>query len=179
MNWNAPVRWGIIGGLTSIIITLLVDLISPVTFAATWFGFLLIGLSLFFMIWGGLNFRKENGNEITFVQSLGAVFLIAIISLVLSITFSYVLYNFIDTDLGEIVKQATRIKMDSWLENASDEVREQAFERLEKEGGSFTLKQAGMALGMGAIMNGIISLIVAAFVKRNPDKAQAAENVAE
>lgn len=171
MNWNAPIRWGLIGGLVSVVISVLIYIISPSSFASMWLGLVILGLALFFMIWGGVAFRRENNDEITFLQALGAVLIIGVIISLLSTIFSYILFNFIDTDLAELIKQKVMENTTEMMEKfgATDEDIEKALEKIEEENFQFGLKEYAIRFLQGMGFYAVMGLIVAAFVKRNPE----------
>lgn len=171
MNWSEPVRWGFIGGLVSVVISVLVYIISPASFASMWLGLFMLGLALFFMIWGGVAFRRENNDEITFFQALGAVLIVGVIVSLLGTIFSYILFNFIDTDLAELIKQKVIENTTEMMEKfgATDDDIEKALDKIEEESFQFGLKEYVIRFLQGMGFYVVIGLIVAAFVKRNPE----------
>ena len=96
MNWNPAIKWGVVGGLVSVILTLLIYFISPSSLASFSLIFVFLLVSLFFLIWGGIDSRKANNDEISFVEALMATIIIALISSFIGTLFSYILMNYID-----------------------------------------------------------------------------------
>ena len=60
------IRWGLIWGVVSIIIALLVYIVDITLFVKWWFGLLLLGISVAYVIYAGINYRQSVGNHIKF-----------------------------------------------------------------------------------------------------------------
>lgn len=171
MNWNAPIRWGLIGGLATIIASILIYIISPASFASMSLMFGMLMFVVFFMVWGGVSFRRENNNSITFWQAFGAVLIIAAIVQLLSSGFSYILSNFIDTGLADLIKQKVIENTTEMMEkfNTPDDKIDEAIAQIEEQDFHFGLKEYAVRFMQGMGFYVVLGLIVAAFIKR-PDK---------
>ncbi|HEY0261882.1 MAG TPA: DUF4199 domain-containing protein, partial [Chitinophagales bacterium] len=175
MNWNIPIRWGLISGLASVILSILIYITTPESFASMWFGFLGLGIALFFMIWGGVSFRRENNNHISFVQALGAVLIIGAISSLLTSLFSYILFNFIDVNLADLLKQKVIENTTEMLEkfNTPEDATEAALDKIKEQDFHFGLKEFAIRYLQGLGFYAVLGAIVSAFIKRPDEKAVA------
>lgn len=171
MNWNTPIRWGLIGGLADIILTVVIYIVSPSVFAEFKFIIASILFAVFFMVWGGVTFRRENNNEISYWQAFGAVLLVAVIFNFSGILFSYILMNYIDTQLPELIMQAVINNTTEMMEQfgAPDAEIEKALSQIEQSDTSFGLKKHITNFLWMSAFYAAIGLVVAAFIKRNPD----------
>ncbi len=89
MNWNPAIKWGIIGGLVSIILTMLIYFHFAVILGIVFNLFLFFFWFLYSFLFEGIDFRKANNDEISFVEALMATLIIAMISSFIGTFFSY------------------------------------------------------------------------------------------
>lgn len=173
MNFATPVKYGAIGGAVLVIITLVMYLIHPAFFASFMSMALFIPV-IFFMVWGGITYRNELGNEISFGRVFLAVFIIAALTLLLSTLFTYVLMNYIDPELPIMIKRQvinnTRDMMERF--NVPDEEIEKGLANVEAEDFRPTpLKTFYRYAGsVGAF--GVVGLLISVFIARNPNKVR-------
>ncbi|MBP6516733.1 MAG: DUF4199 domain-containing protein [Chitinophagales bacterium] len=177
MNWNPAIKWGIIGGLVSIILTMLIYFVSPSSLASFSLIFVFLLVSLFFLIWGGIDFRKANNDEISFVDALMATLIIAMISSLIGTLFSYILMNFIDPQLPEIIKQKVIENTVEMMEkfNTPDDKIEEAIDGIRSQNFSGGIKDYALKFANSMLMNAVFCLIVSAFIKRNTNKIKLPE----
>ena len=177
MNWNPAIKWGVVGGLVSVILTLLIYFISPSSLASFSLIFVFLLVSLFFLIWGGIDFRKANNDEISFVEALMATIIIALISSFIGTLFSYILMNYIDPQLPELIKQKVIENTVAMMEkfNTPDDKIDEAIENIKSQSFSGGISDYALKFANSMIMNTIFCLIVAAFIKRNPNKIKLQE----
>jgi Na+/H+-dicarboxylate symporter len=173
MNFATPIKYGAIGGAVLVTITLLMYLVYP-TFFASFMSTALFLPVVFVMIWGGITYRTELGNEVSFGKVFLAVFIIAAVTLLLSTLFTYVLMNYIDPDLPIMIKRKvidnTREMMEKF--NVPDEDIEKGLANVEAEDFRPTplktfYRYAGSLGGFG-----IVALIISVFISRNPDRVR-------
>jgi len=164
-----PVIWrfGLMTGLVNILYVLLLYLINPIMIISTW-GWLAPVFTIVMLVLAGLNVRTLFGGAINFKKALKVVFLTYVISALLLSFFYYSLYNFIDTELGEILKQEAIENIDKLTITfgGSDEVVDRAMEELEKQEFTPTLGQTALNFLYSCIFGIIISLIIAAIIKK-------------
>jgi hypothetical protein len=171
MNYKSPIQWGIVGGLISIVLSLLVYFVSPTSFASFKLVFVFVLLAIFLMIWGGINFRRDNHNTVSFVQAFIAVLIVGIIMSLISSVFSYILTTFIDPDLSELIKQKTIENTTEMMEKLGtpEDQLDEAIDKIRETNFNFGIKEYFFRFLQGSIMYVIFALIIAIFVKRNPD----------
>lgn len=160
------IKFGVIYGVVSIIISLIIYLIKPALFANLWLPFLLLLIPIFFMAQAISGAKVANEGYIdfgaAFVQGLGTAFIGTVISMV----FTYILYNFIDTNLEEFVKSELIVNL-SGLEELVGEVQ---FDRSVEDIESKDMASIGATIQNilgGTLFGAIIALIVAAIMKKN------------
>lgn len=165
---NPGIINGIYLGLVLIAVTFAVYFIAPKFFIAG-FGFAFSGITLLFyilfMVKAGNTFKAENEGYAEFGQILLCAFLTAFIGGMMYTLFYYILGNYIDPELPQMLME----EMMTSFENSSfmdpdqlDDMREQ----LEKQSNpSFGDTMVGSL--MGVLVGFIISLIIAA-IQKNP-----------
>ncbi len=167
-------KWGAIGGLVVVILSFLIYFVSPDSFAASWLAITFLLIAMFFMIWGGLAFRKENNNEISYLNALFAVLIIAAVLSLISTVFSYVLSNFIDPELPELIKQKAIENTQAMMEkfNTPDDKIEEVIDQMKEQDFNFGILEYGKRFLWGMLMYLVLGALIALFVKRNPEKAE-------
>ena len=163
------IRWGLIWGVVSIIIALLVYIVDITLFVKWWFGLLLLGISVAYVIYAGINYRQSVGNHIKFGKAWIHSFVTLAIAGLLGTLFNIALFGFIDPDAAETLKEATVQMSVDMAESfgatgaALDQAEAQAREQAE---GQYTLVGSFKQYGWGLLMYAIFSLIVGAIVKK-------------
>lgn len=177
MNWNPAIKWGVIGGLVSVILSMLIYFISPTSLASFSLIFVFLLVSLFFLIWGGIDFRKANNDEISFVDALMATLILALISSLIGTIFSYILMNYIDPQLPELIKQKVIENTVAMMEkfNTPDDKIDEAIENIKSQSFSGGIKDYALKFANSMLMNTVFCLIVSAFIKRNTNKIKLPE----
>jgi amino acid transporter len=175
MVWNTPLKWGAIGGLVVVIISFIIYFISPTSFASSMLAMVFLLIAMFFMIWGGLAFRKENNNEISYLNALFAVLIIAAVLSLISTMFSYVLTSFIDPELPELIKQKAIENTQAMMEkfNTPDDKIEEVIDQMKEQDFNFGIVEYGKRFLWGMLMYAVMGALIALFIKRNPDKIEA------
>ncbi len=167
---KAGIRSGLILGAISIIILLLLYLVNASLMANMWVGFGLIGLSLVLVIVFGLNYRKQIGGFIKFKNAFIFSMVLLVISGLVSQTFNYVLFNFIDPELVEVVTDAAIENTESIMERfgaAQDDIDE-ALERTEEQMATqYTIGGVAKGYFYSLFFYLIIALIAGAIVKKS------------
>jgi parvulin-like peptidyl-prolyl isomerase len=172
MNWSATLRWGLVGGLLTVILSLLIYFISPDSFASLWVVAMFFLAAMFFMIWGGIDFRKENNNQISYLHALAAVMIIAAIISLMSTLFSYVLTTYIDPQLSDLIKQKVVQNTTEMMEKmgATDDKIDEAIDSIKNQDFNFGVKQYLSRYAQGLLFYLFFGFLIALFVKRNPDQ---------
>jgi hypothetical protein len=165
------VKSGLLLGVISIAITMLVYVIDTELMVKWWFGLLSLGLSIFLVSYFGIKYRKEEaGGFLSFGKAYVYSFTVIVVSAIVSTLFTFLLYSVIDPDLPQVLADASyeqSLEMmrsfgadpDSMDDDALDKIREQADNQF---------SSAGRAKGLIWILVGsvIISLITGAIIKK-------------
>lgn len=97
------IKWGIILGLISIILTLVYYLIDITLLVESWVGLVSFALGIAVLIYAGRDFRSKLGGYMSFKEAFLHAFVILVVSNFLSILFNILLYNVIDPDIVPIL----------------------------------------------------------------------------
>ena len=168
---NAGVKNGLIYGVLSIILTLVMYMVNP-KLMMDWKVSLLVGfgVSLFFMINAAREEKSLNDGILTYGEALKTTFTVLAVGGILGTIFAYILFNFIDPSLNDMMQQnivETTESMMKWL-GAPEEEIDKAIEKLEENPASFTPGTAALQYIQMLFLGLIYALIVSAFVKKNP-----------
>jgi hypothetical protein len=155
--------YGAILGFVSVFLSLVFYFIGLATESWTDWVNMLIGLAL--LVYLMIHYRKEYlGGYASFGQIFIMVLVSAgIIAMIISVLYTYILHTYIDPGLLDQIKIAAEEKIAS-NPRMSESMHDGVFESLENRMTvSYMIK---MALIFGPVVNAIIGLIVAAFVKK-------------
>lgn len=159
------IKHGIFYGLFSIILTLVIYLVDPTIFGEFWFSFLMMPIPIIFMVLAVRDEKRADDGYIlfgnAFLQSLGVV----IIGYLISGVFSYLLYNFIDPGLEDVIKGSIIENMESFEDMMPEEAYEKMIEDMENRHFA-DLKSIGLGLVSMIMIGGIFALIIAAIMKK-------------
>lgn len=158
----AGMTYGLYLGVISVVFTLIAYFAGMV--GEDFVGWISFAISIAFVCWAMINFRdKQNGGYLAYGQGVGLGFMTFFIAGIISATFSYVLYQFIDPGLVEQLVQKS-------LEEAvqKNPQIESNLEMAEKSIRWFVNPPvlAIMLVVLSAIGGIIISLILAAIFKK-------------
>jgi hypothetical protein len=112
--------------------------------------------------------KSENDGYLEFKEALKISFGVLVASSLVTSIFSYLLYNYIDHPFGERMVQLTMEKTQQFMEKMG--TPEEAIDKAMKDvtfENLFSLKKVFQGFMFGCILNFIISLIVAAIMKKN------------
>jgi hypothetical protein len=160
-----PMRMGLIIALFKVILST----IGYKFYAGSWgmsVMFMVIGLAIgiILFIQTGKMQRKEMGGYIDIKQAFQAIFVAALIAVILSVVYDYIYMKFLDPGMSERIREATMATMEKW--GAPQESIDQ-FEKSMDAQESLKLSKQFMGLLTAIIFNGILSFICAAVVKKN------------
>ncbi len=165
--WKPALIYGAIIGFVSILFGVIFYIMGLAT--KNWTSWISTLITLAVLIYCLVSYRKEYlGGFATFGQIFLMALVVGIISTILNMVYTYVLMGVIDTELIERMKLVAeeRIMNNPRIpENVYDTV----LERLDR---SMTLKRI-MIMGSvaGVVMNAVIGLIAAAFIKKEDTPA--------
>jgi len=166
-NTNYGVTYGLIGGLVICIVSLIqylggIDMyLSPV-------GYVSYLVVITMAVLAALKLRRSNEGFLEFSQALKVTFTVFALALLLQTLFTYVLFNFIDTDFKDAVSQEIMNKTEQMMKNfgASDSQIEEALES-ERNKDQFSLGRVLLGYAVTCIVSFIFCLLIAVIVKKS------------
>lgn len=169
---NPGVQNGVFLGLILIVYNLVAWFINPdLLFNLTLAFIVSLALYVFFMWRAGNTEKIENGGYLTFKQSLKPTFLTYVVGSLIGVIFTYLLYNFIDPTLNDMMLEKSIEMAEKMVKmfGGNEEAVEQAIAEVEKKGASMTIGTIIQNYLVGLIFPGfVLALIVSAIVKKNP-----------
>jgi len=159
------------GGLS--LLTIIAYAVNLGLFVNTWFG---ISLMLVIIITGIISVAKvkqaQNGFA-TFKESFTAFFITTAVAILISSIVSFILFNVIDPEAANVLKEKTVEKTLELLEgfNTPNEIIAESIEKIEAQN-QYSLINILKSIAANLVIYSIIGLIVAAAMKKNnPDEA--------
>jgi len=165
--WKPALIYGAIVGFVGILIGLVFYFLNMAT--DSWTGYVTMAIGLAILVYCLVAYRNEYlGGFASFKQIFLMALVIGIISSIISAAYTYILYTVIDPGLIDKLRIATEEKIMS-NPRIPESMYDGLFEKMEAR---FTAaKMTTMALIWGPIVNAIIGLIIAAFVKKEETPA--------
>ncbi|HMG15066.1 MAG TPA: DUF4199 domain-containing protein [Saprospiraceae bacterium] len=166
---NTGVKWGLIGGALSVLISLLTYLIGPTMYIklGSWLGFISI---LVVLALAGREERKNHGGYISFQELLRPIFLTFVIILVISTLMQVIMMKLIDPGLADIIKQTTIEGMEKLKGLMGDEAFDKAMEDINAKDFSGSLRDTGLGLAFNILFGfGLCALYAVIMKRKNPD----------
>ncbi|ALM48403.1 hypothetical protein AMR72_05520 [Flavobacterium psychrophilum] len=161
-------NFGVILGIVSILITVIIYVTDPTKFVSIWVGLGIILMNLIFGIFVIAKTKQALGGFITFKEAFTVYFITMALASLISIIFMYLLFNFIDPSIKETIMVATTEMTVNMMKNMgvkTEEIRK-TVEAMREVDNFSILKQLQSYLG-GLLIHTIIGLIVAAVMKKN------------
>lgn len=160
--WKPALIYGVIVGVVGILLGLVVYFLNANT--TGWVSWVTIIISIAVLVYCLLAYRNEYlGGYASFGQIFLMGLVIGIISSILMMAYTYLLHTVIDPDLMEKLKLVYEERIMS-NRRIPESMYDDLFEKMEKR---MTVKRMTInALIFGTIFNAVISLIIAAFVKK-------------
>ena len=162
-------RHGMIYAIISILLTLLLYLAGPDFFASNMFMFsgLFLLIALIYPIVIVIQFRKQNGNEMTFKQGFLITFFTLAIAGLVTLAFGILLYNVIDKDYPVVLAEKINERTATMMQNfgmPEDQIQEQ----MEKSdaGEKFTIGGQVQGYLISLAVYAVLGLIIGAIFKR-------------
>ena len=165
--WKPALIYGAIVGFVGILIGLVFYFLNMST--DSWTGYVTMAIGIAILVYCLVSYRKEYlGGFASFKQIFLMALVIGVISSIISAVYTYVLYTVIDPGLLDklrIVAEEKIMNTPRIPESMYDDLFEKMEERLT------ATRMLTMALIWGPIVNAIIGLIIAAFVKKEETPA--------
>lgn len=165
----AGVRWGVVLGVISAIITLLIYVINPALMIKWWFGLGMLVVFLGLVVYGGISYRKDIGGYIDFGPAYLHGLMALIISGLIGTLMNMLLYYVIDPNLPAVLTEAALEQTRSMMEgfgapaDSIDDALEQARAQTE---GQFTMMGIMKQYFIGIIIYAVLALITGLIVRR-------------
>jgi hypothetical protein len=157
---------GLIAGLAMILLTTVLYLsgVSAYLGPAAYLGYAIL---LTMAIVAPLREKKAGGGYLEFRDALKAAFLVFVIALALQTLFSWVLMNYIDPAFRQAVEQVIMEKMEKFMlrMNMSQDKIDEALSK-DRGANQFSLSKSMIGLCVSYIVFFLISLVIAAIVKK-------------
>jgi hypothetical protein len=169
---NHGVQNGIFAGLVGVVLYLLYWFINPDLLFNMALGLVVgLGVYAYFMWRAGSATKADNSGYLTFKQALKPTFLTFVVGSLIAVIFTYLLYNFIDPTLNDLLQEKSIeiAEKAAKMFGADEEALEQIREQVEAKGVSMSIGQIIQQYLVGLIFPGfILALIVSAIIKKNP-----------
>ncbi len=161
---NIVLSKGAILGVIVVIFTFLLYFINPELLSKWWITSIPLLIYIYFMVDAVRAFKAQNEGYATFGQALLSSWLTAIVGGTIGMIFTYLLYNFIDPSLIEMMQQKSIEMVEGFAGNMSEEDYDKMIENMESQN-QFGL--SGQIIGWltASFVGLIISLIIAAITK--------------
>lgn len=167
------ITFGLIGGLISVLITLYAYLIDLSIFGSLWL--LLIIFVTYLVLYIALlsKTKKELNNVFSFKDAFTTFFISMVIGVVISTIFNMILFNIVDLELAEKVKQITMESTSSFMKKMGAPNSEviKAMKQIE-ETDNYSITKQIQGLLMNIVISSIFGLILAAIFKSKPQQEQ-------
>ena len=168
--WPTILRYGLIGGLVLVVYALLGNLLGFTKPSAGFVTLILSGMVVVILLYAGVMIaavRNHQANElggyISFGRAMMVAFMVGLIMAIIGILFNNVYANVIEPDFVTTLLDEAEAMYEEM--NMSAEQIQASLAQLE---GQYTLNGQIIGLGMGSVFGAIMSLIIAAVMKKNP-----------
>ncbi|MBK9735118.1 MAG: DUF4199 domain-containing protein [Saprospiraceae bacterium] len=165
---NHSIKNGLLSGSASIVFSLMLYLVNP-EFMITWGSYLGIFIVIYFMRKAIIDTKKDENGHITLGQAFKVSWLTYILGTVISTFFLYIMINYIDQSLVDILKNVqidTFEKTGNFLKMTEDMIQEQV--SIMEDTNPFGPSAIALSLPLSFLFPGaIISIIMAAIMKKN------------
>ncbi len=156
-------KYGLMAGVVAIVLSMILYLIEPHMYLK--FGSYITFLPMvYFMVQAALSERKINNGIISFKDAFKNSWVTYLIYGVITTIFAYILFNFIDPGLNDLIKETAIEAFEKMRSFLGDEATDKAIESLEN---SSTQNVANLSINFlfslivpGAMFAAIIALIV-------------------
>lgn len=167
------VTFGIILALFSILFTTSIYVIDLHLFLSWWIGIVAIVISIAIGVVLVSKTKKQLGGNITFKEAFTVYFIASLIGSLVSTIYNYVLFNFIDPQAKETLKEMTMKYTADMLEKfgAPAESVNQTMQKL-AETDNYSLGNLMFGFAISLVISAIIGLIIAAIFKSKSPSSQ-------
>jgi len=166
--WNYIMKYGLILGLSQIMITLIAYILGIEAMTSYWLSAIVLILIISVVIYSGVQWRKINGGYLSFSDAFFVMLFVYAAAGIVTLLFNFTLYNVINPELPAVMQEAIIDKTMESLEkyNAPEETVEETMMQLQNMKENFTISAMTISYFWSIIVEGVFSLIVAIFIKR-------------
>jgi len=169
------VKWGLYTGLALGVLTFLLYMIDIKLLVSGWVALVIYGLVITFMVLSARQERTEGGGYLSYGKAVLNSLGVNVISAIISILFTALLYNVIDPELPEMLKTISMENMAETMESfgSSEADIDNAVKMAEERQVEYDFKGLSMIALISIAMNFVIGLIVSIFTRKNPPMFEA------
>ncbi len=165
---NHFVKYGLVMGVASIIFSMILYLSNP-AFLMTWGSWAGMIITVYFMVKSVSDTKNDSGGFLTLSDSFKAAWLTFVLGSFISSVFLFVLVNFVDPSLIEVIRN-TQIealqKIGELVSISPDKLEEQI--SVIKDTNPFGLAQIALSIPISFLFPGaVIAIIIAAILRKN------------
>lgn len=160
------ITFGIISGLISVLVSATIYAINLEYFTKWWVGVLTILISLTLSIILMTKTKKEVKEDFTFKNAFTTYFIYTVIGIFISVLFNIVLFNFVDTEAKETIKELTMRFSIEMMEkfDTPKQVMKDAIKEMENQD-QFGISQQIKGMFFSIAFSCLFGLILAAIFK--------------
>ena len=163
-------KFGIIIGIASVALTVIMYVIDPLLLINWKFGLLLLLIIVGIVAWAGIKYRNEIGGFMSFGTAYKHGFVLFVVMGVISTLFSLLLHTVIDPDLKNVLIEGSIAQTEAMMEGfgadaaSIDQAIEEGRENIEQQ-----FEVAGIIKGFGwsLLIYLVVSLITGAIAKKS------------
>ncbi|WP_370089552.1 DUF4199 domain-containing protein [Ekhidna sp.] len=167
---NHAIKSGVMIGVIGIIITLLLYIVDPTTFAKWWLMMLLGVLNLTLIAVFGVKYRNEIGGFMSFKDAYVYSLITMVVMVLVGTLFSIVMFNVVDPGISETVADAVAENTESMMRNfgAPEDGMDEAIDKARADTlDRFTMVGMIKGAGIRILINVVFCLILGAIIKKN------------
>ncbi len=168
---SSALNYGIITGIAITVIYVLLYVVKIELLASFAFGLIILLALLVIGFVSTAKAKKINGGYLTFKEAFSAFIIPFIIGLAIPTIFLYLLFNFIDADAAEMLKEISLEKAEEMMRKfgAPESDIETALEEASSKN-SYSLGNMGMQYAGTVIFGSVIGLIAALTMKKKKEE---------
>ena len=166
-------NYGLYLGVFLALITVLAYALNLELLTNMWVGILILVAIIIFGIISVAKVKQAQNGFASFKQAFTSYFITVLIGLLISTLVSFLLFNVIDTDAADVLKEKTIEKTVEMMENFNTptEVIAETVEQMESQN-QYSIGNVTKGLAGYLVVFSIIGLIVAAAMKKNNPEAE-------
>ena len=167
------ITFGFIFGLFSILLTTTLYTVDLKLFTSAWIGIVSVVISITIGVILITKTKKQLNNIISFKDAFTVYFIAAALGSVISTVFNYLLFNFIDPEAKETIKEITMKYTSDMMEKFGTPTAaiNETMKKL-AETDNFSLGNLSMGLAFSLVFSALFGLILAAIFKSKSPSSQ-------